>query len=89
MHTRALSHTHAHPHTHTHTCTHTHPLTQPAPATHTRDAQPPLQVRSRMEKDEQLGALMAGFRGSNLSDADFARSDTRWGDLRTPWSGHS
>lgn len=29
-----------------------------------------------MEKDEQLGALMAGFRGSNLNDADFARSDT-------------
>jgi hypothetical protein len=25
-----------------------------------------------MEKDEQLGALMAGFRGANLSDADFA-----------------
>ncbi|GBF99091.1 hypothetical protein Rsub_11900 [Raphidocelis subcapitata] len=34
------------------------------------------EVRSRMEKDEQLGALMAGFRGSNLSDADFAESDT-------------
>ncbi|KIY94865.1 Uncharacterized protein MNEG_13098 [Monoraphidium neglectum] len=34
------------------------------------------EVRSRMEKDEKLGALMAGFRGSNLDDADFARSDT-------------
>jgi hypothetical protein len=29
-----------------------------------------------MEKDEQLGALMAGFRGSNLDAADFAREDT-------------
>jgi hypothetical protein len=29
-----------------------------------------------MERDEQLGALMAGFRGSNLSDADFAARDT-------------
>lgn len=34
------------------------------------------QMRSRMERDEQLGALMAGFRGSNLDAADFARADT-------------
>lgn len=32
-------------------------------------------VRSQMEQDEQLNILMAGFRGSNLSDADFATAD--------------
>lgn len=32
------------------------------------------EVRSQMEENEQLSVLMAGFRGSNLNDSDFARS---------------
>jgi aarF domain-containing kinase len=32
------------------------------------------EVRSRMEEDEQLRVLMAGFRGSNLDASDFAAS---------------
>jgi len=30
------------------------------------------QMRSQMEEDEQLSALMSSLRGKNLSDADFA-----------------
>jgi aarF domain-containing kinase len=35
------------------------------------------QMRNKMEQDEQLSALMAGFRGSNLNDADFASEGQR------------
>jgi aarF domain-containing kinase len=34
-------------------------------------------VRSQMEEDEQLRVLMAGFRGSNLNEDDFAGKDVR------------
>ncbi|EFJ41361.1 hypothetical protein VOLCADRAFT_40547, partial [Volvox carteri f. nagariensis] len=34
-------------------------------------------VRSKMEEDEQLRVLMAGFRGSNLNEDDFASSGVR------------
>lgn len=34
-------------------------------------------VRSKMEEDEQLRVLMAGFRGSNLNADDFAGSGVR------------
>jgi aarF domain-containing kinase len=30
-----------------------------------------------MEEDEQLKVLMAGFRGSNLDESDFASSNVR------------
>jgi hypothetical protein len=33
------------------------------------------EVRSRMEQDEQLKVLMAGFRGSNLDESDFASAN--------------
>jgi aarF domain-containing kinase len=33
------------------------------------------EMRAEMERDEQLGALMAGFRGSNLDASDFAASN--------------
>jgi aarF domain-containing kinase len=35
------------------------------------------QVRSSMEQDEQLKVLMAGFRGSNLDESDFANANVR------------
>lgn len=35
------------------------------------------QVRSSMEQDEQLKVLMAGFRGSNLDESDFASANVR------------
>lgn len=35
------------------------------------------QVRSSMEQDEQLKVLMAGFRGSNLDESDFASAGVR------------
>jgi hypothetical protein len=35
------------------------------------------QMRSKMEEDEQLRVLMAGFRGQNLDESDFAREDVR------------
>jgi hypothetical protein len=31
-----------------------------------------LQVRDSLERDEQLAVLVAGFRGSNLDESDFA-----------------
>ncbi|PNW83922.1 hypothetical protein CHLRE_04g215400v5 [Chlamydomonas reinhardtii] len=34
-------------------------------------------VRSKMEEDEQLRVLMAGFRGANLNEDDFANSNVR------------
>jgi hypothetical protein len=34
-------------------------------------------VRSQLEQDEQLAALMSGFRGSNLNADDFAREGQR------------
>lgn len=34
-------------------------------------------VRSQMEENEELSALMASLRGSNLSDADFADSNVQ------------
>ncbi|KAG2426596.1 hypothetical protein HXX76_012912 [Chlamydomonas incerta] len=34
-------------------------------------------VRSKMEEDEQLRVLMAGFRGANLNEDDFASSNVR------------
>jgi aarF domain-containing kinase len=35
------------------------------------------QMRSKMEEDEQLRVLMAGFRGQNLDESDFAQEDVR------------
>lgn len=34
-------------------------------------------VRSQMEQDENLRVLMQGFRGKNLSEADFASADVK------------
>lgn len=34
-------------------------------------------VRAQMEEDEQLSSLMRGLRGQNLSDNQFATSDTK------------
>lgn len=34
-------------------------------------------MRSKMEEDEQLRVLMAGFRGSNLNEDDFASSNVK------------
>ena len=34
-------------------------------------------VRSQMEQDEQLKVLMAGFRGSNIDESDFASEGVR------------
>lgn len=32
------------------------------------------EVRSKMEEDERVSAMMRGFRGSNIDEADFADS---------------